>query len=178
MNPKKIPFAKAKSIFEVDPSFYAAVGVKIVLSDLDNTLDPNKTKTPSEQAKALKAKLDEAGVLLMIISNNSPKRVGRYAEALGVPYACHMLKPFSGRLKKLLKSLGYRPEEALMVGDQIMTDVLASNRAGVRCLLTDPLVKSEPPWTKWNRLWERPSRKKMMKKNMIPSWRSFLPEGK
>ena len=37
---KSLPYAHAKSLFEVDPSFFERIGVKVLLCDLDNTLIP------------------------------------------------------------------------------------------------------------------------------------------
>lgn len=174
MNKKRIPFAYAKSIYEIDVSFYKKLGVKYILCDLDNTLDPYIVSEPQQEAIDLIKKLSEADITLMIVSNNSGKRVHHYASLLGVEAECFMKKPFSGPLIKMMQRRGIKPEEAIMVGDQIMTDVTASNGAGVRCVLTEPLCDKEPPWTKWNRLFDRPKRKKMADEGLLKDWRTLL----
>ena len=70
-----IPFAHAQSIFEIDLSFYQKLGIKYVFVDLDNTLDSYKQATPLEPAKKLKEDLENAGIELIIVSNNRGKRV-------------------------------------------------------------------------------------------------------
>ena len=174
MGRKHIPFAYAHSIYEIDVSFFQKLGVKFILSDLDNTLDPYIVQTPTDSAIELVKNLDAAGIKLIVVSNNSGTRVHRYAELLGVDAECFMKKPFSGPLKKMMKRRGIDPNEAIMIGDQIMTDVIASNGAGVRCILTEPLCDKEPPWTKWNRLFDKPKRKKMAKLGLLKDWRSYL----
>ena len=55
-----------------------------------------------------------------------------------------------------------------MVGDQITTDVIAANGAGIRAVLTDPLdPDNEPFTTRFNRLFDRRWRKKLSKKGLL-----------
>ena len=53
------PYAHAKSIFVIEIDFYKKHGIKTVLSDLDNTLDSYKTKTPSANVVSFKQLLEE-----------------------------------------------------------------------------------------------------------------------
>ena len=79
-----IPFAHAQSIFEIDLSFYKKLGIKYVFVDLDNTLDSYKQATPLAKAKELKENLEKNGIELIIVSNNTGKRVTKYSSELGV----------------------------------------------------------------------------------------------
>jgi len=170
MNRRNIPFALGNSIFEIPPEFYLRLGVKAVLVDLDNTLDPYTVSDPTDKPIEWKKRLMEKGLRIVILSNNSGKRVKRYAGELGVECRCFMRKPFAGPLKRFLKEEGLQPEEVILVGDQIQTDVRAANGAGVRCILTSPLNPTEPPWTKFNRLFDRLKRKKIIEGRLAPKW--------
>jgi HAD superfamily phosphatase (TIGR01668 family) len=173
MNPKLIPIATATSIYEVSPSFYEKLGVKAVLSDLDNTLDAYDVSEPGQPAYEYKKMLDGLGIRLYIASNNSSKRVRHYAEKLGVSCASGLLKPFAFRLKKFLKRENLRPEEVLLVGDQIMTDVKSGNGAKVKVLLVERLTPRDH-WLTWlNRHLEKPIRKKILAKKLAPNWREL-----
>ncbi len=169
-----IPFARAKSFYEIDVSFFKSLGITTILTDLDNTLAPYDVALPEERAFELKKRLDEAGIRLLIASNNTGTRVHRFAEALGVEAACMLRKPFSGPLKKFLKNNNLKPVEVLLIGDQIVTDVTAGNGAGIRTVLTDPLRKKEPIWTTFNRMFDTPLRKKVDKKGYSKSWKEIL----
>ncbi|MCQ2742972.1 MAG: YqeG family HAD IIIA-type phosphatase [Bacilli bacterium] len=171
---RKIPFAYAESIFEVEASFYQKHGIKVVLSDLDNTLADFKTRVASDRVKELKKFYDSLGIKMIITSNNSGDRVGEFAKSLGVDYWCWMYKPFSHRLKKTIKELGIPKEQCLLIGDQIMTDVLAGNGAKIKTLLLKPLTELDPPWTKFNRFLERGTRKKLLNKHIVKNWRETL----
>lgn len=170
MRKRNIPFAHAKDVFSIPASFYQRLGVKTLLMDLDNTLDPYTVSEPSEQTIAWAKQMLDAGLEIYILSNNSGRRVGHYASLLGVKARYFMRKPFSGPLKKFLKEMNLKPEEVLLIGDQIQTDVLAGNGAGIRVLLTEPLYKVEPPWTKFNRLFDRPKRRKILANHLCPEW--------
>ncbi len=171
---KRIPYALAASLYEIPFSFYKAKGVKTVFLDLDNTIVPYVCPSPDERAKNWCLEAKRNGLEVCILSNNTGKRVSLFAKDLGVEFASMMRKPFSGPLKRFLRTKNLDSNECIMVGDQIMTDVTACNGAGVRCILTEPLDSHEPPWTKFNRLFDRPKREKIKKKGLAKPWEEVL----
>ncbi len=171
---KRIPFALAASLYEIPFSFYKAQGIKTIFLDLDNTLAPYSRPLPEDRAKSWCAEARRNGFSVYILSNNTGARVSRFAKELGIEFASMMRKPFSGPLKRFLKEKSLNPQECMMVGDQIMTDVTACNGAGVRCILTEPLDPHEPPWTRFNRLFDRPKRKKIKEKGLAQPWKEIL----
>ena len=106
-----IPFAHAQSIFETDISFYEKLGIKFVLLDLDNTLDSYKTEYPSKRVVELKENLLAEGIEIIITSNNTGKRVSKYARELGVRCLSKVCKPFSKKLLRRLKDLRINKDE-------------------------------------------------------------------
>ena len=129
----KIPFVPDyyfPDIYAIDPERLRARGVKVLLADLDNTLAPYGVPT----------RLEQAGITLFLLSNSRrPGRAQHYAEALGIPYEGHAGKPKSGGFRRALARMNAAPEEAAIVGDQIFTDILGGNRAGVLTLLVHPI---------------------------------------
>ena len=81
MKNKYVPFAVAESIYEIDIDFFKQQNVKVLLMDLDNTLDSYKLYHPTERAVELVKKIQDAGILPVIVSNNRGKRVRTYASA-------------------------------------------------------------------------------------------------
>ena len=167
-----IPFAHAQSVYEIPADFYKKQGVNVLLIDLDNTLDSYRLSTPTERAANLLASLKESGLKIVIVSNNRGKRVNSYASASGCPciYSAH--KPFSRKIRKFLKENGYQPEETMLVGDQLLTDVLVGKGAHLRVVLTEKVVKEDQFTTHFNRLIDRPIRKHLKKKGKLPDWRT------
>lgn len=135
-----IPQGFYPSFTALEPAALAAKGVKLVLADLDNTLVPYKVPVPNEQVVAWKNALEAQGIQLFILSNSrKPGRAQRFAEALGVPYQGHSGKPKKKGYLKAMERMGAKPHETVMVGDQIFTDILGANNAGVTPLLVRPI---------------------------------------
>ncbi|MDY5441102.1 MAG: HAD hydrolase-like protein [Candidatus Enteromonas sp.] len=176
MNSRNIPFALCQSIYDLDLDRLYAFGVRVILSDLDNTLLPYGATEPDERTIALKKAFDEKGIRLIICSNGFGKRVQHFASVLGAEAAGFMRKPFAGPLKNLIKERGFDPNEVILVGDQIQTDVRAGNGAGIRTILTEPVDPSyEPIWTKFNRMFDRRKRAKIIRKHLAKDLKEVIP---
>ena len=135
-----IPRGVYPSVTALEPQALAAKGVRLVLADLDNTLAPYKVPHPAPEMVAWKEALDRAGIRLFLLSNSrKPLRARIFAEALGIPYQGHSGKPRRGGYFKAMERMGAKPGETVMVGDQIFTDVLGANRAGIVPLLVEPI---------------------------------------
>ena len=167
-----IPFAHAQSIYEIPVDFYTKNKVKLLLIDLDNTLDSYKLFSPTERAIKLVDEIKKTGVITVVVSNNTAKRVGKYAESLKVDFLSSTRKPFSRKIKNFLKQRNVNPEEAMLVGDQLMTDVLAAKGAHIRVVLTEKIVKEDQFTTHFNRLLDRPIRRHLRRKGKLPDWRT------
>ena len=168
-----IPFAHDASIYEIDVDFFRKLGIKYVLTDLDNTLDSYRTKFPTEKAFELKEKLAEHDIELIIVSNNTGNRVSTYANGLGVRFFNSIGKPFASRLLKKLAKLNISKDEVIMIGDQVVTDITCANRAKIKSVLTDKLVKEDQITTRFNRLFDRPLRRALERKNLLKDWRAI-----
>lgn len=168
-----IPTYHASSVYQVPIDFYQKQGYQNLFLDLDNTLDSFRAKTPSERALKLVQALTKAGYQVFLVSNNTKKRVAPYAEKLGVKFLPSARKPFGRKFKQFLTKEELKPEETLLIGDQLMTDVLASKNAGIDVMLTEKIVKEDQWTTHLNRLIDRPIRAYLKRKNRLPSWRKF-----
>ena len=73
-----------------------------------------------------------------MVSNNTKKRVQRAVEKFGINYVYWALKPFTFRIDRAMKEFHYEKNEVVMVGDQLMTDIRAAHRAGIRSILINP----------------------------------------
>ena len=83
----------------------------------------------------------------MIVSNNrSGRRVTDFCAELGIPYQGHAKKPGTEGLEKAMARAGKGRSETAMLGDKLLTDVLAAKRAGVLSLMVEPLGGAVGPW--------------------------------
>ena len=81
-----------------------------------------------------------------------------------IDYVCWSMKPFTWGIDRALKEFHFEKNEVVMVGDQLMTDIRAAHRAGIRSILVKPLVEHDSFKTQINRARERRVLKKMTKK--------------
>ena len=108
--------------------------------------------------------LRDGGIRVIVVSNNSPKRVKRAVEQFDIDYEAWSLKPFTFGIDRALKRFHYEKNEVVMVGDQLMTDIRAAHRAGIRSILVKPLVEHDSIKTQINRARERRVMKQMAEK--------------
>ena len=135
-----IPRGVYPSFSALDPAALRAKGIKLVLADLDNTLAPYRAPVPGPEVFAWRDALQAQGITLFLLSNSrKPGRAARFAQQLDIPYQGHSGKPKRGGYLRAMERMGCRPEETVMIGDQIFTDTLGANRAGVTPLLIQPI---------------------------------------
>lgn len=117
-----------------------------MLADLDNTLIPYGEALPDEDLRRWLADLNAHGVTLFLLSNSrKATRAPNFASALGIDYLCHAGKPKVGGYRAAMERCGAAPEHCAMVGDQIFTDTLGANRAGIRSILVKPILLAGNP---------------------------------
>ena len=172
MYKKFIPFAHAQSVYEIDVGFYKKLGIKHLLIDLDNTLDSYKAYHPDERAKELIATLRNNDITPIIISNNRGKRVRSYATDLGVTYLNSARKPLTFKINKFLKKHNISKSDILLVGDQLLTDVLFANNAKIPVILTEKIVKEDQFTTVINRFLTKGIYKYHLKHGNFIDWRN------
>ena len=127
-------------IYQITGAALKGRGIKLLLADLDNTLVPYGVPLPDEKLKAWRDDLAALGVTLFILSNNRHESRPRiFAEGLDVPYIGHAGKPKTPSFYKAMEQMGVTREQTAIVGDQIFTDVLGGNRAGVSTILVEPI---------------------------------------
>ena len=154
-----VPAYVADSIYDIAPQSLCSAGVRLVLCDLDNTLTPYEESLPSPALQAWKKELEAAGILLYVVSNSrKSRRCPDFCKALGVPYVRHAGKPSRRGFRQALQDTGLSAQQAVMVGDQIFTDVWGANRAGIRSILVKPLAWGKNPLRKVRYAAETPFR--------------------
>lgn len=135
-----IPTHVCGTIYDIDWKRLAAQGVKLVLADLDNTLIPYSASMPNDALRAWKRELNELGMTLFVLSNSrKSRRCPDFCAALEVPYLRHAGKPGTKGFFKAMEEQNATPFQTVMVGDQLFTDGLGANRAGVPVYLVKPI---------------------------------------
>lgn len=148
------------NVTDIDIDFLEWNGIKAVFLDIDNTLTQHNGTEPYDGVREWVDSIKSAGVKVMIISNAKDEhRVRIFAEKLGIDnYIWDAKKPFPRGFRQLAKDLGVNKSEVLVIGDQLFTDILGANLAGlaVSTALVKAKDKKEPIIIKIKRILEIP----------------------
>ena len=149
------PNLYVESIYNIDLQALKKAGITSVITDLDNTLV--EADSPEYTPKLVKwlDDLQELGFKVVIVSNNNKTRVSEFADPLTVPYIHQAKKPTKKAFLKALEVLDSSVEQTVVIGDQLLTDILGGNRLGFYTILVVPISEKEQWKTKINRTIER-----------------------
>ena len=152
-----IPDFLFDSYRDITPDFLQKQGITLLLTDLDYTLAPKAVRRPDDALKAWIAELKAAGITVMIVSNNrSGARVTEFCRDLGIDYQGRAGKPSPKGLRAAMDRTGTEPAHTAMLGDKLLTDMLAARRAGVTALMVEPLGGPVGAWNHVLHLLQRP----------------------
>lgn len=144
-----VPSRLFESYRAITPELLRRLGVTLLLSDLDFTLAPKSVRRPDPALCSWIEELKAAGIQVMIVSNNrSGTRVTEFCADLGIPYQGHAGKPSTRGLEAAMARAGADRAHTAMLGDKLLTDMLAANRAGVLALMVEPLGGAVTAWQK------------------------------
>ena len=133
---------------DITPAMLHSWGIRLLLCDLDYTLAPRSVTEPDETVLGWVQAMKEAGVEVMILSNNrSPERVEAFCKDLGITYVGQAGKPAKRGYREAMAKAGVTARQTAMLGDKLLTDVLGAKRSGVLALMVEPLGG---PVGKWN----------------------------
>ena len=137
-------------------------GIKIVLVDLDNTLIAWNNPDGTPEMRQWLHDLRDSGIPVVVVSNNKYERVKQAVEKFGIEFEAFALKPFTFGINRALKRFNVQPHEVVMIGDQLMTDIRAAKRVGLKSVLVKPLIQTDSINTQINRWRERRTMKKII----------------
>lgn len=141
--------------------------IKLILIDLDNTLIPGHKIKIAVAAKDFITKAKNLGFQICIFSNSisKNKKVKKVANYLDIPFIAPAFKPFRWGVKKALQQFKVKPENSIIIGDQLLTDVLSAKLSKVNVILVKPLSDKDFIITKYlNRNLEKIILKKIKNK--------------
>lgn len=164
---KFLPNQHVKDIFEITPEKIKKLGMKGIITDLDNTLVAWDQADATPDIINWFKLMEDNGIKVTIISNNNEARVRVFSEPLKMAYVHSARKPLKGSFIRAAKSMDLKHEEIVVIGDQLMTDVFGGNRAGLHTILVIPIVQTDDKMTKFNRKIERKILDRLKKKGMV-----------
>lgn len=141
-------------------------GKTTLFFDLDNTI-MSYDQTEIDKEMLLFIRELETNFKVVIVSNSGFKRVSKACEKHKLLFIHSAKKPFKKGFKRALKAANSTVSESVFIGDQLMTDVLGSNKMGMTSILVFPLKKrSDHIFTRINRRLEKYMIKKIKKHDL------------
>ncbi len=141
-----MPDFTADSVLDVDFNKLKKLGVKHILIDLDLTLRKKMTRSlePEITIFLLKTVKDLGFQTISIASNNMLNLSG-----YGTSISAHVFQPFWKGLwlirkpnklfyERILKEIGAKPRECVMIGDKLRGDIYGANNVGLFTILVKP----------------------------------------
>lgn len=156
------PSISVFSILDIEPEELYRSGKRLVLLDVDNTLLPWKSESIPPESLAWVESLKRAKLHICILSNTRhPARLDRIAKRLGVPYLRGKFKPNPSIYRQAMAAHQVRPDQTIMIGDQLFTDVLGANRCGIEAVWVRRMDRKEFFGTNFSRIGERIVRRRL-----------------
>ncbi len=124
---------------------------KLIIFDLDNTLVAHDVFAPPTEIVEFIKCVKDLGFMVVIASNNKKARVSKFCKELQVDSYHFSLKPFPFVFSKIKKKYQVAKQEMILVGDQLLTDILGAKIFGIDCILVNQIVKKDITYTKVNR---------------------------
>ncbi|ANY70103.1 hypothetical protein BBD42_29095 [Paenibacillus sp. BIHB 4019] len=153
---KLLPHMRVDTVYDIQLDELHKKGIRGIITDLDNTLVGARVPLATPELVKWLDDVRERGFKVVIVSNNNVTRVSKFAMPLNIPFIHAARKPANTSFRKGLKVLELKAEETVVIGDQMLTDVLGGNRMGLYTILVAPIAPAdEGIMTRVNRRIER-----------------------
>ncbi|MFO7882207.1 MAG: YqeG family HAD IIIA-type phosphatase [Kosmotogaceae bacterium] len=150
------PHVFLNDIGKVDYENLSESGYKMIIFDFDNTLEPWSTDIISDEKILLMNRIRKMGMNIAIISNGKKKRISKIKELIpDIEVVPKARKPIPAKTRKLLKNNDIPPHKAVIIGDQLFTDILLGNLLGTFTIKVNPLSDKDFFITKILRYFEK-----------------------
>ena len=149
---------------DASAEFLQSIGIKGIILDVDNTLEPYENEKPGDTVIEWYKSLRACGISLAIVSNNNKARIDKFNAELNLPAYSKAKKPFPKNIYRAMSDIGTTKENTIFMGDQVFTDVWAAHNAGLPAILVPPIKDKTDCFTKFKRWLEKPFINKYRKK--------------
>ena len=150
-----LPTMILDAVTDITPELLHSRGVKLLMLDFDNTIVPYTTDAPTNKMLSWIRSMQASDIILCVVSNSKRDRVKLFCEQYGLSCITHAKKPFSKGIRDCLHRFDLPADACALVGDQIFTDTLGANCAGVTSILVTA-IHNHNIWLKLRYVAEMP----------------------
>ena len=162
-----IPDSYYPSVYEIDYEKLKASNIDTLLFDIDNTIAKVDDLNIPEKTTILFQNLKKQNFKILLLSNNHAKRATPISNALKVKVLADAGKPDKVAYDKALNILNSKKENAVAIGDQILSDIVGAKKYGINAILVDQLSKENNIQTGMAQTLQKYMVKKLTKKNLF-----------
>lgn len=150
-----LPTYRTNALTDLTPQMLQKQGIKLLMLDFDNTIVPYTTNDPTQEMAAWLKEMLASEIQICVVSNSKRSRVKIFCEKYGIDCITHAKKPFSKGINQCLERYGIPKKACALAGDQIYTDTLGANCAGIRSILVKA-IHNHTFWLKLRHVAEMP----------------------
>ena len=150
-----LPRLMTDSLTDLTPELLREKNVRLLMLDFDNTIVPYTTDVPTADMERWLSRMNASEIQICVVSNSHKDRVPAFCQARGIDCITHAKKPFSKGIRECLEKYGIPAGQAALVGDQIYTDTMGANCAGVASILVEA-IHNHTFWLKARHVLELP----------------------
>ena len=118
-----------------------SLGKSVLMFDLDSTVMPSKSGEYLPKTKELLKKLQEDFTVVILSNNTKQDYINKVRAISDFEVVSHAAKPDTKIMLEYLNKIGKTPQDAVMIGDRPLTDILCGKNACVTTVLVDSITK-------------------------------------
>ena len=150
-----LPRLITDSLTDITPALLRSRDIRLLMLDFDNTIVPYTTDIPTPSMEKWLREMTSTEITVCVVSNSRSSRVQTFCEKYGIHCIIRAKKPFPKGIREALDRFAVAPAHAAIVGDQIFTDTLGGNCAGITSILVKP-IHNHNFWLKARHVLEQP----------------------
>lgn len=116
-------------------------GIEGIILDVDETLRRDMKPLPEQSKKWIESIQKQLKVI--VVSNGLDPKVEEYLKTQKIEYIGFANKPFKSSFTKACKKMNIVPEKVLVVGDNLLDDILGGKRSNMKTALVQDAVEEE-----------------------------------
>lgn len=129
------------SLEDIDFDALKSEGKSVLMFDLDSTLMPSKSGDYLPKTKELLKKLQQDFTVVVLSNNTNQNYIDKVRSVTDFEVISHARKPDTKVMLDYLNRIGKSVDEAVMIGDRPLTDILCGQNANVTTILVDSITK-------------------------------------
>ena len=149
------PDYNLKNIYEITPQMLLDMKVKAMFIDLDSTTMVSKSGEFTKETLEWFEQFKKDFYMAIVTNNKNPEYTKKAKQSIKFKMVEDAHKPWTKKIKTLIKQLFMEPKDVVIIGDRPLTDILVGKLCGTKTILVGSINEKENTPTKFVRFLER-----------------------